>query len=226
MAISAELVEIQVERVNNRYMLDKALQGVKTEEQHIEAWAGEQRLADVNEKLDTLEQRFMNETGNGEMLLRLMDKLNEERRTLQKERNEHEAQSVKASEVIHTLDDAIEWFHDRNEKSMEERQLALQQEISYITVNKGTRGYSGKSKHLTKLKAIGDRIEITWREPHYEFNGVSAEEAVDQPIDGLVINRCKGEEVEPTTDHERTINETRRQRWRGQQPNDSNDVTQ
>lgn len=218
MAISAELVEIQVERVNNRYMLDKALQGVKTEEQHIEAWSGEQRLADVNEKLDTLEQRFMNETGNGEMLLRLMDKLNEERRTLQKERNEHEAQTVKASEVIHTLDDAIEWFHDRNEKSMEERQLALQQEISYITVNKGTRGYSGKSKHLTKLKAIGERIEITWREPHYEFNGVSAEEAVDQPIDGLVINRRKGEEL--------TINEARRQRLLDQLPNDGDDVTQ
>lgn len=226
MAIAAELLEIQVERVNNRYMLDKALQGVKTEEQHIEAWSGEQRLADVNEKLDTLEQRFMNETGNSEMLLRLMDKLSEERRALQKERNEHEAQTVKSSEIIHTLDDAIEWFHDRNEKSMEERQLALRQEIEYITVNKGTRGYSGKSKHHNKLKAIGDRIEITWREPHYDFNGISAEEAVDQPIDGLVRNRRKGEEREPTTDREQAIFEARRQRIREQLPNDGDDVTQ
>lgn len=226
MAISAELVEIQVERVNNRYLLDKALQGVKTEEQHIEAWSGEQRLADVNEKLATLEERFMNETGNSEMLLRLMDKLNEERRALQKERNEHEAQTVIASEVIHTLDDAIEWFHDRHEKSMEDRQLALQQEISYITVNKGTRGYSGKSKHLTKLKAIGDRIEITWREPHYEFNGMTAEESVNQPINGLEMNRRKGEEAEPTNDHEQAIFETRRQRLREQLSNDGDDVTQ
>src|SRR5699024_9762260 len=98
------------------------------------------------------------------------------------------------------------------------------QEISYITVNKGTRGYSGKSKHLTKLKAIGDRIEITWREPHYEFNGVSAEEAVDQPIDRIVNTRRKGEELIPTNEHERVrMNKRRQHVYEQLQPDDPND---
>lgn len=218
MSISAELVETQVERVNNRYLLDKALQGVKTEEQHTETWTGEQRLTDVNKKLATLEHRFMNESGNGDMLLRLMDTLNEERRSLQKERNEHEAQTVQATEIVHTLDDAVEWYEDKHDKAVEERQLALQQEISYITVSKGTRGYSGKSKRLDKLKAIGERIDISWREPHYEFNGISAEEAVNQPIDGLVLNRRKGDEAEPTNDHEQARKKARRQQILDQLP--------
>lgn len=81
-----------------------------------------------------------------------------------------------------------------------------------MTVHKGTRGYSGRSKRLDKLKAIGQRIEMSWREPHYEFNGLSAEEAVDHPIDDLVKNRLKGEETEPANDHERERIEARRRR--------------
>lgn len=212
MAISAELVEAQVERVNNRYLLDKALQGVKAEERTTTEWAGTARLKDVNDKLATLEERFMEESGNGDMLLRLMDKLNEERRTLQKERNDHEAKTVQATEIVRTLDDAIDWFQEAHEKSTEERQLALQQELHHVTVHKGTRGYSGRSKRLDKLKAIGQRIEMSWREPHYEFNGLSAEEAVDHPIDDLVKNRLKGEENEPANDHERERMEARRRR--------------
>src|SRR5699024_4993456 len=194
MSISAELVETYIEKVNNRYLLDKAIHGVRVQEQRRKDWPGSQRLDDVNAKLANLEERFVNESGNGDMLLRLKDKLNEERRTLQKERNEYEAQTVVATEVVQTADDALEWLHEAHTKPIEQRTNALRQEIEYITVHKGRRGVSGRSKRLDKLKAIGERTEITWREPHYEFNGVSAEEAAQQPVRGVELTRKKREE--------------------------------
>lgn len=188
MAISAELVETYIEQVNNRYLLDKALHGVKVEEQRREEWTGKQRLTEVNVKLAMLEERFVNESGNGDMLLHLMDKLNEERRTLQKERSEYEAQTVVATQVVRTFDEAVAWFENRHEKSIEERQLALQQEIEHIVVQRGERGHSGKSHTGAKLDAIAKRVTISWREPHYEFNGVSAEEAIHTVFTGLVAD--------------------------------------
>lgn len=212
MSISAELVETYIEQVNNRYLLDKALHGVRVQEQRRKDWPGTQRLDDVNAKLANLEERFVNESGNGDMLLRLMDKLNEERRTLQKERNEYEAQTVVATEVVQTADDALEWLYEAHTKPIEQRTNALRQEIEYVTVHKGRRGVSGRSKRLDKLKAIGERTEITWREPHYEFNGVSAEEAAQQPIRGVKLTRKKGEEPENPTEREAAIMRARRQR--------------
>ena len=212
MSISAELVETYIEQVNNRYLLDKAIHGVRVQEQRRKDWPGTQRLDDVNAKLANLEERFVNESGNGDMLLRLMDKLNEERRTLQKERNEYEAQTVVATEVVQTADDALEWLYEAHTKPIEQRANALRQEIEYVTVHKGRRGVSGRSKRLDKLKAIGERTEISWREPHYEFNGVSAEEAAQQPIRDVKLTRKKGEEPENPTEREAAIMRARRQR--------------
>ena len=212
MSISAELVETYIEQVNNRYLLDKAIHGVRVQEQRRKDWPGTQRLDDVNAKLANLEERFVNESGNGDMLLRLMDKLNEERRTLQKERNEYEAQTVVATEVVQTADDALEWLYEAHTKPIEQRTNALRQEIEHITVHKGRRGVSGRSKRLDKLKAIGERTEISWREPHYEFNGVSAEEAAQQPIRDVKLTRKKGEEPENPTEREAAIMRARRQR--------------
>lgn len=218
MAISAELVETYIEQVNNRYLLDKALHGVKVEEQRREEWSGTRRLAEVNEKLATLEDEFLNGSGSSSVRLRMMDKLEEERRALQKERNEYEAQTVVATEVVQTADDALEWLYEAHTKPTEQRTNALRQEIEYITVHKGRRGVSGRSKRLDKLKAIGERTEISWREPHYEFNGVSAEEAAQQPIQGVKVTRKKGEEPENPTEREAAIVRARRQRTAAANP--------
>jgi site-specific DNA recombinase len=184
LGISAERVEHYIERVVLRYLLDKAIHGVPVEAPtETKVWPGEDRLRDVTERIGEL----MNAHSSGELDSRevfpQVQKLRRERDELERDRSRFNADQLARPTRVSTIDDALGWFTGKLERSFEERQQALREEIEFIVISKGSKGYGGNTPEVARQAGIEKRISIVWKEPHYEYNGLTSEEAVETPFE-------------------------------------------
>ncbi|MGB3374904.1 MAG: hypothetical protein WBA87_07180 [Microbacterium sp.] len=99
-----------------------------------------------------------------------VEKLEAERKELRKERDTFYAAQRPIPRTIESRADALRSYRRSWEKPLEERQLLLRQEMDSVVILPGVSG----SRSAQKFEA---RVRINWREPHPEYNGMSAEDA-------------------------------------------------
>lgn len=180
LGITAKRLEEYLERVVYRYILDRALYGgpeLPPVETHD--WAHEDQLTSVTHKIEELMDAYNNDRLPGSIVFPQVEKLDQQRRDLRKDRETFYASQTPTPQVILSKMDAIKRYRKLHEETFEERQIVLRQEIESVVVAPGVRGHAGKSYATFK-----ERVTINWREPHPEFNGRSAEDAADE----LLVN--------------------------------------
>ncbi|MEV8265157.1 recombinase family protein [Microbacterium sp. NPDC077057] len=183
LGISAERVEHYIERVVLRYLLDKAIHGVPDAEPEQEkVWLGESELSAVSERISEL----MSAHSSGELDRRVVfpevQKLNRKRDELERNRSRFYAEQLARPKRVATIEDALGWFTGKLERSFEERQQALREEIEFVVISKGSKGYGGNTPEVARQAGIEKRVSIVWKEPHHEYNGLTSEEAVETPF--------------------------------------------
>ncbi|GLJ62231.1 resolvase [Microbacterium barkeri] len=192
MGISAERVEHYIERVVLRYLLDKAIYGVPNEQpQEKKVWPQEARLRAVTDKIAELMAAYNRDELDRRLVFPEVQRLIKERDELERDRAAFRAEQLARPNRVATIEDAVGWFTGKLERSFEERQQSLREEIDFVVISKGTKAYGGNTPEVARQAAVEKRVSIVWKEPHYEYNGLTAEEAVETPFElpGHLLDR-------------------------------------
>lgn len=179
LGINALLIEEYLEKVVFRYLIDKATYGVPTvEETPTVEWDGETRLQEISAKVDELMVAYNESLLDSRIVFPEVQKLNRERDTLEKARGEFNAEQRPQANSVQNFEDAVAWVTATHERTFEERRQALLNEIDFVIIGKGKSGHGGNALHSHKQAATEARTTIVWKEPHFEYNGVRAEDAI------------------------------------------------
>jgi DNA invertase Pin-like site-specific DNA recombinase len=174
LGITAKNLEDYVERVVYRYIVEKAYYKTPDETpEEVQEWPLEDRLAGVSRKIDELMDAYNSDRLSPAIVFPQLDDLDRKRRDLRQERNLFYAeQESRTRSTDVPFADVLHRYRQLHEGLLEDRQLALQQEVDTIVIGPGLRGNAGKG-----WDALVKRVTIQWKEPHHEFNGRSAEAA-------------------------------------------------
>lgn len=183
LGIAAERLENYLRRVVFRYLLEKTIR-VDNEASGVQkqTWPDEHKLESVARKIDELMEAYNTDRLSGSIVFPQVERLDQERRQLQKERSVFYSEQRDKPTLIETREEAWARYKKMHEQSFEDTQLALRQEINSVVIGPGTRGHAGKSYEVFKK-----RVTIHWNEPHYEFDGMTAEELADTPLRKLGV---------------------------------------
>ncbi len=177
LGIRASLLEWWVQRVVFRYVLNRSIIGAPEPEPlpEPEEWPQEAELASVKRRIKELMAAYHAEELSSSVVFPQVNELEGERKTLERERELFYANQRPAS-VPMFPDRQAAWksLRDMERAPFEERRLILRQELSALAIKPGKRGARG-------LNALRARLDFGWKEPHYRYNDMSAEELAALP---------------------------------------------
>lgn len=219
LGITAERLEKYLENVVYHYIMEKSVYGTpERPPTEVEDWPHEERLTHVSQKVDELMAAYNADTLPGSIVFPQVEKLDQERRELRRDRESFYASQAAVPQAVTNWWVATRSFQSMMRETFENRQLLLRQEVESVIVGPGVRGNAGKSS-----AAFEQRVTIQWREPHYEFNGRSAEVAAKEllahmPLDKtfearpIQLHPSRGPKAMAKAQHERELRRQDRER--------------
>lgn len=175
-----------------------------------EVWPGEDRLAEVSNKITEVMDAYNAGTLPGPIVFAEADRLHAERSELQRERDRYLAEKAVPVLEVSSSDETVTSVFEmlfgidpvtgkRNEPTMEQKALLLRSEIDRVVIAKGERGRASQN-----AQNFMDRIRIEWHEDRTELPKASgrvmstpgdavARHLTDEPVTARTMTPPEGE---------------------------------
>lgn len=168
-SITAEKLEQWVQwqilqRINEREK-QRNKNGQQTTPPQNEDWPKEHELTRANEQIDELMNAYHAGQLSGEIVFSQVDKLDQLRRTLRIERDDHYAQQAQPQDKPDAIN-RLEWMMENemptiypndSDETIAQKTRLMKREVEAVIIHKGKRGRAGWGK------AFLERVEIIWR---------------------------------------------------------------
>ncbi len=205
LAINAKLLNDLVISEVFEYQFARAFRGVDTPAVSETAWPGENELSNVLTRIDELMGAHEKGLLSGEVVFPQVQKLEEQRSALRKDRSLHYA----VMNLAPASREEEGWIRSQvlndSEALFDNKQIAIRAEIEQILITKSTKGYASRNPETFRK-----RVDIVWKKPHPEVELLSPEEwaqvRMDANSDPRSVERLwklyTSDEPEPVSENE------------------------
>jgi len=171
LAINAKRLEEYVIAEVFEYVTARAYRGVIEPQPTQITWGGEDQIASIGERISELMGWYSSGKMSGAIVLPQVQKLEEERGKLARERDAFYAQTVlaPANRVEHawTTSAAL----NSRQAAFVDKQTAIRSEVEAVLIAKAEKGAPSRAPG-----ALERRVDIVWKQPHPEVQRLTAEE--------------------------------------------------
>lgn len=177
LAINARRLERFVTSEVFEYVTARAYRGVVSEPTTPTIWQGEESLASITGRITELMDRYGDGTLSGAVVFPQVQKLEEQRGVLSREREAFLAQSTlaPANRVEHAWTTSA--VLNNRTASFEDKQAAIRSEVEAVLITKAEKGYASRL-----AGALERRVDIVWKQPHPEVEKLTEEEWQDMTV--------------------------------------------
>jgi site-specific DNA recombinase len=182
LGINAPTLEHYIQNLILRYELEKALHGNPKTKPRSTVWPEQERFKKLERLIEAQMEAYSSGLVEPRDHFKQLAMLTRQRDALERERMKFELRLLDRPNRVVSVEDAQRWFIDRTSlASADLRQLILN-EIDFIVIGKGSKGYGGRTHEAVRQEKIWARAEVFWKAPHYTWNGISTEELLDLPV--------------------------------------------
>lgn len=182
LGINAPTLEQYIQNLILRYELEKALHGNPKTKPVSMVWPEQNRF----DKLEGLIEAQMFAFASGQVEppdhFHQLGIMTRQRDALERERLKFEVSLLDRPNRVASIEEAQRWFIDRTSLDFAELRQLILNEIDFIVIGKGSKGYGGRTHEAVRQEKIWARAEVFWEAPHYTWNGIPTEELLDMPI--------------------------------------------
>ncbi|MDQ1175416.1 recombinase family protein [Microbacterium sp. SORGH_AS_0421] len=182
LGINAPTLEQYIQNLILRYELEKALHGNPRVDPTQKIWPKEGRYKQLEGLIEAQMEAFSSGYVEPRDHFKQLGILTKERDALERERAKFELMLLDRPNRVATIADAQRWFIDRTSLEFVDLRQLILNEIDFIVIGKGSKGYGGRTHAAVRQEKIWARAEVFWKAPHYTWNGISTEELLDMPI--------------------------------------------
>ncbi|GAA1326572.1 recombinase family protein [Leucobacter albus] len=170
LAINAKRLEDHVSREVFEYLSALTFRGFTEQSLEPKTWAREQELEEISERISELMDAHASKILTSEVVFPQIQKLEDQRNELRRERRDFHANNAQPKTHMEAVWTSALPLATSN-SLFEDQQIAIRAEVETVIIAKATRGYASRTD-----EAFLKRIEIVWKQPHYEVERLTDEE--------------------------------------------------